>query len=108
MCDEPLETVLIVNRSDGLSMIGVTAGGQVLHTRRKAGANYSIRASAKADNDCSCHLEKEVACEETKESADCSGVLLLETKLCKCKLASALFGGLPFKTLFFSIPHKQS
>lgn len=81
-------------------MIGVTAGGQVLHTRRKASADYSIRVSAKVNNDCSCDFEKKAAGEETKESADCRSVLLLETKLCKCKLASALFGGLSLKKLF--------
>ena len=75
-----------MNSPDGLSMIGVTAGGQVIHTSRKTSANYSIRVSAKMNSGSSCDLEKMEDDEETKKAVHCKNVSQ-KNNPCKCKLS---------------------
>ena len=78
--------LFVLNSPDGLSMIGVTPKGQVVHTHRKADANYSIRVSAKANNGCSCDPEKMDTYKKTMDAADSKIVPVSTVNLCRCKL----------------------
>ncbi|XP_063859838.1 uncharacterized protein LOC135100657 isoform X2 [Scylla paramamosain] len=83
--DDQHPLLLMLTAPDGLSMIGVTPRGQVVHTHRKADANYSVRVSTKLNNGCSCDPEKMDTCKKTEGAADCKILPMSTVNLCKCR-----------------------
>lgn len=91
-------TWLALNSTDGQSMIGVTAGGRVIHICRKDKSNFSVRVSSKVNCDGCCHSERKTPQQDTESAATCMGLPTSEVKLhdCKCVYISIQWHAFPW------------
>lgn len=83
-------TLLALNSPDGQSMIGVTAGGQIVHTCRKANSNFSVRVLNKVNCDKSVQSKRNATQQDTEDSTDNMNFVLSEEKMNDCKFVLSL------------------